>query len=91
MSPEFQLIRLRHTVQDLREKVSREKFLVQTKDMECVKLEDETAFMAREDDIERQRQLGMQRMEDMKVRRRCLDACTRSPPPSHAVARCPHR
>ena len=63
----FQLMRLRQTVQDLREKVSKEKYLVQTKETECLKLEDEAAFMAREDDIEKQRQQGVKRMEEMKV------------------------
>ena len=62
-----QVARLRQTIQDLREKVSREKYMVQTRDAECVKLEDETAFMAREDDIEQQRQQGITRMEDLKV------------------------
>ncbi len=80
--------RLRQSIQDLREKVSREKYLVQTRSTECLKLEDETAFMAREDDIEKQRQLGVQRMEELRVRMPGLRSVPIAAPFGSAHQRC---
>jgi hypothetical protein len=64
-----QIMKLRLSVSDLREKVSKAKYVLHQRESECKKFEDEAEFMAREDDIEKQREDGLRQVEDRKVRR----------------------